>query len=417
MVEVIKPQKRPQLSLFMKFASYLFSFETFFVLFLLSGRFKSDPRLTQLPIDLTLLFWGLSIIAAFFLFITGKVKIKGHAFVGTVLYFLFSTWISLTLIWAPPTAYAAGKVVRILTVVLWSYAGAALIVSNRPERVARFYYLLVLGAAWLAVESWVVYLSDGTPAPHLERVLGGNYLGIGRVIGLGLGILLAFLLTRRFKKIVKASLILLALFFSLTLVIVGGRGPFLAALLSGLVALFLSKRSLKFLPLLIVAIAISIPLASKFVPLTTFYRLYVLIEEPGGGTSASGRLQRVENAMKQIAEAPIFGQGVGSFYYYYGDSALARDYPHNILLELSAEAGFVGVFLFVLLSSFTLWMIPWRGLTRSPPHLAATLMLINTFLNAMVSGDISDNRFLFTVMGLIAGLSHMTTRSLEEENV
>lgn len=417
MVEVIKPQKKPPLSLFMKLASYLFSFETFFVLFLLSGRFKADPRLTRLPIDLTLLFWVLSITAAFFLFITGKVKIKGHAFAGIVLYLLFSVWIGLTLIWAPPTAYAVGKVVRILTVVLWAYAGAALIVANRPERVARFYYLLVLSAVWLAVESWVVYLSSGAPAPHLERVLGSNYLGIGRVVGLGLSILLAVVLTHGFKKTVIASLTVLAVFFSLTLLILGSRGPFLAALLSFLVALFLSRKSLKFLPLLIAAIAISIPLVSKYVPLTTFYRLHVLIEEPGGGTSASGRLQRMEDALKQIAEAPILGQGVGSFYYYYGDSSLARDYPHNILLELTAETGFVGIFLFAMLISLSLWRIPRRRLSRAPLHFAATLMLVNTFFNAMISGDISDNRLLFTVMGLIAGLSHIDVRSSEVENV
>ena len=40
----------------------IFSFETFFVLFLFAGRYKNDPIFHWIPVDITALLFGLTII-------------------------------------------------------------------------------------------------------------------------------------------------------------------------------------------------------------------------------------------------------------------------------------------------------------------------------------------------------------------
>ncbi|WP_347241445.1 O-antigen ligase family protein [Thermus sp.] len=382
----------------------LASFEALFVLFLLAGRFKADPRFAWVPIDITLLFLGLSILSALFLIILRRTKVYKTAFEGVMLYLAFSSWISFTLIWAPNDPYATDKVVRVLTLVFWAYAGAALIIANKPERVARFYFLLVLAAVWLAVESWLVYINSGSTEPHLERVLGGNYLGVGRVVGMATNILVAGLLLGKERGFFKTFLLIMLLFFFITLLIIGGRGPFIATLMSIFIAFLLAKKPFKFM-LFLLTMGVLFSLASEVAPLTTLYRLQILLEEPSGGTSAEGRLRRIEGAWEQITRAPVLGQGVGSFYWYYGDPSLERDYPHNILLELAAETGLIGFSLFVFLVLFSIRQIEWAKIRQRPLHFVAILMLVNTLLNAMFSGDIPDNRLLFTVLGLLTGFS------------
>ena len=382
----------------------LTSFEALFVLFLLAGRFKADPRFAWAPIDLTLLFFGLSILSALFLIVLRRIKVNKMALGGVILYLTFSAWIGFTLIWAPNNPYAAEKAVRVLTLVFWAYAGAALVIANKPERVVRFYFLLVLAAVWFAAESWAVYIGSGSTEPHLERVLGGNYLGMGRVVGMAINILVVGLLLGKEKGLFKIFSSIIVMFFFVTLLILGGRGPFIATLMSTLVAFLLTRNLFKLMPILLV-MGVLLPIAAEVVPLTTLYRLQILLEEPSGGTSTQGRLQRIEGAWEQITEAPVFGQGVGSFYWYHGDPSLERDYPHNILLELAAETGLVGVSLFVFLVLFSIRKIQWTKISQHQLHFVAILMLVNTLLNAMVSGDIPDNRLLFTVLGLLTGLS------------
>jgi len=399
----------------------LFSFEAPFTLFLLAGRFKADPRFAWVPIDLTLLFLALSLLSAATLFILGKVRVTRATFWGVLLYLTFSAWIGFTLIWAPASAYAVDKVLLILTLVFWAYAAPALIIASEPERVLRFYFLLVLASVWLAVESWVTYLAAGSTEPELKRILGGSYLGVGRVLGIAVDILIVgFLLERRFlRRMGFASLIV---WFLLTLLVIGGRGPFLATVASVLIAFVLFSanslgslfKSIFRLAFVLFALGAFSLMISSFLSLTTLHRLEILLEEPEGGTSAQGRLERIGGALRQISEAPVFGQGVGSFYWYYGDPTLTRDYPHNIILELWAETGMVGLFLFFLLVFHAVRKTKWAKLSQAPMHFVAILLLVNTFLNAMVSGDVPDNRLLFVALGLITGLPTLSLASKGE---
>jgi len=86
-----------------------------------------------------------------------------------------------------------------------------------------------------------------------------------------------------------------------------------------------------------------------------------------------------EFALSAIKEKPIFGHGFG-----YTDSEF--DYPHNIVLEIFAELGVIGLIISILLFAHR-----WKVMKTSKSKL---LILFSLFIS-LISGNISTNYFLF----------------------
>ena len=385
----------------------VFSFELLFTLYLLAGRFKGDPRFAWFPVDITFFFFLLSLLSGLIILIKKKLKITSHQLLGMMLYLLFAGWVLTTLSWAPPSSYAWDKALRIFALVSWAYVGSAWIIATDYRRTHRFFTSLVGFALWFSVEALLAYLGLTSLGGGAPEIMGGNYLGIGRVVGLGFGVLaVSFLLTSQTNRLIKVTQVSLMVFFVLVLLVIGGRGPLLATAIAFAIT-FLLMRRVRSVLYVVVLVAVTI-LASlqvqAFLQLSTLHRLAVLLEEPSGGTSAEGRLMRVGAALRQIQDSPLIGQGLGSFFYYYGEPGLLRDYPHNIVLEILAEAGIVGLFLFLINVLYAFSRIPWKKIGKHQLWLTTLFALLNTTLNAMASGDIPDNRLLFVALGLVIGL-------------
>ena len=60
--------------------SDLFTFEALFVLFLFAGRFKTDPRLQWVPVDLTLLFFVASVGVGLVLLVKRRFRVSRNSF-------------------------------------------------------------------------------------------------------------------------------------------------------------------------------------------------------------------------------------------------------------------------------------------------------------------------------------------------
>ena len=100
--------------------------------------------------------------------------------------------------------------------------------------------------------------------------------------------------------------------------------------------------------------------------------------------------------------APIHGHGMGSF------ALLVRGvdtrvYPHNILLETSAELGTIGAILLIMLFVYPgLRLLRGSLSTRRPETVLILAILAYTGANAMISGDLGSSRLLFVTIGLAA---------------
>lgn len=386
------------------------SFEALFVLYLFAGRFKGDPRFQWVPVDLTALFFGLSVAAGICVLARRGFRVRREAFVLVLLALAFAAYVVASLVWTPSQVYARQKALYISTLTLWPLIACAVIIAQDQRRLVRFLVLVLLFSGWIAIESTMVYLRASFH--WFIYALGSGYLGLGRVVGLGASIVLAYGLFFAQRPLQKAAASVLFGYYVFVLLILGGRGPFLAALLGASVPLltgvrlspsngvFLRRYTIPLLWIGVAGVGVATYLYTTGAATMTLGRLFALFRSVSEG-SAGVRLWGFTNAIALWFKAPLFGQGIGAFPVLVGNID-QRLYPHNLILEILAELGVVGLFLYGAMLSYVFWALGPLSLIRRDPFRMLILMLfVNVFVNAMVSGDIPDNRLLFGILGLM----------------
>ena len=388
----------------------LFSFELIFVLFIFAGRFKADPRLSWIPFDLTVFFYVLSLIIGLALLLKRR-RLLTRNLIALLLMLLFSSWLVSTLSWTPMTEYALIKAIKIFLFITWSFAVGVLIIGPDLIRLRKFIWLIYMFSFVVALETIRIHTTS-SDVLSLKEVFGGTYLGAGRIVANGL-VISAMKYLAASHVLHKAIHILLASIFFMALILVGSRGPFIFALLTIVVAFFTYGRKGIFHLLLIAIGGIFFGmglLSSTDHNFLTLQRLLYLQEGVHYDTSTSGRIDRINFALSQINRSPIIGEGIGSFYANFPSAFPERDYAHNLFLELWGETGAIALAL--LLALFLMAAINLLNAKNFLyyEHHVIVWLLMNAFLNAMVSGDVTDNRFLFALLGVVNGIGGAVRR-------
>lgn len=390
----------------------LFSFEALFILFLFAGRYKGDPRFAFFPVDPTALFLVLSMAVGIVLILRERLYLPGAYAFGAWIVFLVYVWLSLT--WTGGRGYSRDKAVSIAVFDTWCLIAGAMIMANGRERAMRFMKLVILFALWLAVEVLRGWAAQG----FRGRVLinnGDSYLGYGRICGMGAIIAIAFWATRRGFDATR--LLQLGLFglFVLVLLIGGGRGPLISAfvpmLLIVLIGWKLGGSGLRLMKMqipILLAMATVVGLVGYAISssdvdlgqLATLARFRGIAEGNLVSGSDVTREDNVEQALAWIPRAPFIGQGIGSWPTVVRHIDI-QDHPHNMVLEVMFELGLVGVVLLGTVFVMCLRNVTLVRLRTDPLMLAAAMLAINAFMNAMTSGDLGENRSVFVTMGLL----------------
>lgn len=159
-----------------------------------------------------------------------------------------------------------------------------------------------------------------------------------------------------------------------------------------------------FIFILIIGVSIIfVKLGETYFP-TLIKRSRMFIEAHGEYT---GRPERFAVAIDLWLRSPLWGIGSGQFAMGLHGNDI-RDYPHNILLELMAETGVLGLSIFSIILYRSIRkakkLIQNSNLQKKYMGRFLITMLAFTFWNAMVSGDINDNRELFVIIGIILGI-------------
>lgn len=388
-----------------------FSFELLFVLFLFAGLYKGDPRLEWLPIDLTALFFALSLISGLIIIIKRGMVFNQKAVILCMLYIGFALYVLLSYLWTPGKVYSTQKMLYIWTLVLWALAAPALIISTDPRRIKRLGILFILLSIIASFEAISQYIQAGQSG--FIGVFGSNYLGLGRIAGLAFIVSYTYALFGSCNPFAKLIAIILAGVFLCILLIGGARGPFIATILSALIPAFFSihfslkRQSIKIKPFIRPIVVITIALLFLFGYFyetghmtQTMARLQVLTSD-GMGDSAAARIQHYTHAIQYWKQAPLFGNGIGSWPIINGDTDM-RSYPHNLILEILTELGLMGLMLFFTLILYALrFLKPIKSEGYQSINIVLLMIVMYMFLNSMVSGDIPDNRLLFASIGLI----------------
>lgn len=391
----------------------LFSPEVFFAIFLTAGFYKADARfaLIQSHFDLTVLFLLLSVLGFVWQVLrTGLAYKLPRSFQKVVvLYLALAFCVVAGLLYTPSRVYAFDKALRFLFITGWAYFGGMLLVRNF-QSLKRFTWALVVIAAIMSLDA--ALRGQSVKALGFLTAFGSNYIALARMSSIGLLAMMGLLIPIEKGRLIKVGMWLLTAFLVWSLLDAGARGPVVFFFMTLVVYFWASirgfsrpmlERSAAALGRIILVGSVVLVLAVErgFFG-TLLYRFKLLLDEVGDSV-----LQRIDYYMSAInlwARSPLFGIGTGGFGVAY-QSLDVRTYPHNIILEIGVENGILGVMAFVFMLGMAfgpqfIKLLTSRGPERIIRRYLTALscfMLLNTF----VSGDINDNRMLFTFLALM----------------
>ena len=234
-----------------------------------------------------------------------------------------------------------------------------------------------------------------------------NPIQLGRESAQGLIIGVYALIASR-RGSLRALALCLSPALGVSLIAAGSRGPVLGALvgLVVLLALTLKERETRLRLVFFVGAGVAMAvLAAQILPGQSISRSLSFLTGSGSGLSSTGRYALWSEAQSLFVDHPLFGIGTGGFFAADG----VNHYPHNLLVEVAAELGFVGLaLLLAFLVSSAASVARARRVSSGEDRSAAavvTALFAAALVNSLFSGDIQTNAGLWLAAGLGLGLT------------
>ena len=399
------------------------------VLFLTAGLTKGMLMLKFgffRVVDYTVLCAVLMLIAMFSSFIKSRGRLKDILSIPLVVYLLLATILLLGTTYTSAPNYGLEKSSRFATLTLIAFLAPIVFAHSVKEVKLMIWIVLAVGillsiVTIIAPHEAVLRVAAETRGGFLEA----NPLATATQIGTAAVIAFIFaIMTHTSKRLRISSMALIALMIA-GIVITASRGPFIGLGFTWLVAIFICRKGVSKAWLPFIAGAIVIGLVVSFTKLPEIATARVATVWKSGYHMKEAAYARTEMFIwtaRRFPERLILGHGTGAFAIDRGGQD-EREYPHNIMLELLYEQGLVGA---VIVSLF-LWLIfrRWRQASQfvylyeldigifQIVHMAGLLFLF-LFTQAMKSGDINDNRFMFFCAGLVVAAFSLVRRTVEE---
>ena len=397
-------------------ARHLLSFEAALALFVYSNVLKSF--LPDLPGDETLLFGLVAVAAGGVVVLRQGIYLRGLPLVVACL--LFLGWAVLSLTWTPSKSNARSIVTFMLIFELPCVVLAALIVASSRERVLRLLAFVLAIGGGLALFGWFVHL------------LHGNirfYRGFGAVqrayyiwgYAIAEAAVVAFALLAASRTFSRQQLAAGALFAACaSFLLVGtGRGPLLSVLFAILLAFAaglpeITRQRIRVpvwqligVTLVLLGTVMVIYLMSSGVRLLTLTKLTQVLNQLDAAEdiAAQGGANRFVTYSAALAfwlQAPVFGNGIGSFSIMLLGVERPGALPHNMILEILCSLGLVGLGLFLVMLWVAGGLVAGGRLRRDPLLLAVAMLVAVAFTSAMFRGDLGSQERLFLWLGLLA---------------
>lgn len=341
-------------------------------------------------------------------------------FIPFILYVLIFMVMLTSLYHTPLVISGQEKVFLFSTITAWTFFGTFLLIEDKDSLKKLFQGMVFY--AFLVSLFTVLSMLGGVEG----RVgLGGgsdNVISVARISGLGIiSVVGLFFLqwTKGYKKLIGVVLLFLLIF---SLFGTASRGPLIALAISLVIFIPLAFRfSLKELSItynkgivsLFLLFGAIVTFLTSFIKRGYFDTMLDRVNALRLESAVWGRTTRFEAAAGMFSESPILGKGIGSFSYFYRSSEII-DYPHNIFLELSSELGLFGLFLFLVLLtySFLCFFRYFKTNRLNEYQIVIFISVIYLLINANVSGDINGNRLLFAFLALMV----MTPRFSETDD-
>lgn len=361
-----------------------------------SGPLGASPVLAWLPVNATLLFATIVAIA----FVLSALHTRQ---ISTWIYVPIGAWLLLLFPAAHyvPGDYPTEKFIALVTLTFVCVVAPFQVLQTRSQRVA---FLTALALA--GVLSGAFTFSQGSGAatdaglsPDVILLEGANTISTARILGTGALILIAAALTIRGTHLLHRTLWLaLGVGLVVFMFATGSRGPFSAMVfaLAALIVFVPVMREARFRSIVLLSFgSIAAYWWASSQQIVASDRAFAWLTGERD-TSTQTRISLWKSAVDYASVSPL-GAGWGGFANI-AKAPSALKYPHNLFLELYVEAGWIIATILVGLVLASMW----RLFRQALDPISAILFVLATFafINAMVSGDINDNRLLWMLVGV-----------------
>lgn len=388
------------------------SFEMVFVLYFYSNLFQ--PLLPKLPVDSTLVFVLIGMAWSGVILLREGLYVRGFTLVMAFLPFCFFT--AMTLGWSQSRTIGYQYVTILLTINVWVFAAAAMILASSRERTVRFLILMTVMALVIAVTGLGVYIRYGTFKFAGWEDAGRIYNTWGRgTVNGAIVLLLVALLARlgSLKNIVAGGLLGICIVF---LLLASSRSALLSFAVASLACfavylprlgrgtIELSRVQLLFTLGGLAAVAMVAQVLLSGGQIDTINRFQTLQAQAADPDAISGpnRFAYYNAALRYIYDAPIFGHGVGSFSIMIYGREIYGAHPHNTILEVLVQSGTIGLILFLIPVWISLRTISLRSLRSDPLLLCVFMLFASRAVAAMVGADLMTQQPVFLFWGMLA---------------
>ncbi len=305
---------------------------------------------------------------------------------------LFFFYMLCTATWAPASISNFDKALEVFLLILVTLSLTSFLSTNDAGATVNAFWFSLVG---LTVS--MAFLSLTNIGDERLSVIGGGPNVFGRSM-----ILLFFGVTQlhsRFRFVGISVVVTTFILVTLLVVLSGSRGAFLS-LLSGSFLYFAIQAKNSFARWLFVCLLVCVGLSLTVQFSNVGLEAVERFEQRFIATSlidryTSERDELFELALQTGLDYPIFGVGLDGFRLWIWD-----DYPHNLVLEIWAEGGAIGLALFSILFSYCAVSIARFVSVIDLSTLSAT---ISVFVSAQFSGDLYDSRgvFLFLLLTFV----------------
>ena len=334
-----------------------------------------------------------------------QVNILPSSYIEIGVVFLIS-WVLITLTYTPSLSYGTSKFF-LLVIICFPCVYMARLYCDTPTKINKTFTTVGWYAIFLLVYySAYVIVNDTGETIRIRSTFFGP-LPLGYAVASMVPFIFYIAATTQFKflKYIAIAAIPVAI---LLIIETGSRGPLLAIIIASVISLLRFKYIVRvFTGFAVVLTTALIYLSSQ--DLTENKGLgRILGETDAAGNSSQTRIDLFSSAREQFMQFPLFGQGSGSFSYFF-NSTDERIYAHNAYLEIAGEFGLLGLLLFF--SLLILCLIQIFSLRKKSNSMYATQYWAITSLQALffiglvnsaVSFSLSSQRILFVSMGIIA---------------
>lgn len=401
------------------------SIEASFILFIFAGRYKMLPEFRGIPVDVTFLFFTLTLGLIVWGIFARRLKAPALD-APNVLMMAFCALSVLSVFWSSVEPRNVDKAWRFILLGASSYF-FVVVLAQDPERRERLVRLMigfsVALLVYYAYHRWIVGI-DEYDLYYTGRVAGNNYLEYGDHAGILFFAGLAAMVYGPAKwRLAAIGTAVGALFALMT---IGARGPMLFAFLGvplTVVGLLLCRRLFgRGIKRLLLLLAVLVGMAwAGYVALVAVQgvegasaQLYTVtrmtLQLSNENThSLDVRTEARELAYRRWLEQPILGWGMGEFRVQH-----SLEYPHNLSLEILMEMGLAGgVLFFPLLGIAVLTCIRVaRRASMGWAEAAIMLLFLTDFLShTTVQGYLPDDRIYFAYLGMVIGLRGTLART------